>query len=185
LQFSFVLYYAIACALHNDSLVFGAQIRGYSYTVYGVNIALDAMFTVSMMILLHKEKSVFSSTQDMVNRLSLIIINTGLATTTICLLAIILSVSLPAAVLGYAVPFYGLTPLYCISILANLNSRGYVRGAGRSHAGSAATDSEPVGLSILQFNSNRYANTQGSRDVIGRKDTDINIGMRMSEGDDV
>jgi len=179
LQLSLIIYYVVACAMHSDSLAFGASKINISYTVFGVNIGLDIMFTISMITLLHKEKVFYSRTQDMVHRLSLLVINTGLATTSMYILAIILSASLPGAVLGYTVPFYTLTPLYCISILANLNSRGYIRGAGRN----TANESDPVGLSILQFTPNRFSNALSSRDVRGMKDPDINIGeaTRMSE----
>jgi len=109
----------------NSSLVWGA------YSVYGIDIALDIMFTVCMTYLLHKEKYAFQNTQAIVNRLTLLVVNTGLITTVAYIVAIILLTTLPGTVLGYTVPVYFIAPLYCNSVLANLNSRQYVRTGRR------------------------------------------------------
>jgi hypothetical protein len=52
--------------------------------------------------------------------------------------------ALPGTVLGYTIPDYFLSPLYCNSVLANLNSRQYVR-TGRT------LDSDEMELSTPQF----------------------------------
>ena len=82
----------------------------------------------------------------MVNKLIAICVNTGLVTTIAYILAIITAsgssaeltarivnyasqlAALPSTNLTYAFPDYMISPLYCNSVLANLNSRHYVRG---------------------------------------------------------
>jgi len=98
------------------------------YLVSAINISLDVMFTVSLLVLLHLERGAFGKTNSMVNKLITICINTGLITTVAYILAIILLAALPSTNLAYVFPDYIVVPLYCNSVLANLNSRKYIRG---------------------------------------------------------
>jgi hypothetical protein len=107
-----------------------------------------------------------SSTQAIVNRLTLLVVNTGLITTVAYIVAIILVTTscrftidkptidtkpfpqlttLPGTVLGYTIPVYFIAPLYCNSVLANLNSRQYVRTGRRFGA------SDQIELSTPRF----------------------------------
>jgi len=166
LQFSLLVYYA-ASFIQHDSVSFGA-VSGpkYSFAVYGLNFALDTAFTISMTILLHKERCYFAKTQDIINRLTFLIINTGLATTLVYLMSIILLAALPASNLAYCIPVYSLSQLYCNSILANLNSRAYVRG-DRSRIRGDSSFSSSMGMSVLRINPRRHSDSQISGTRIG------------------
>jgi len=125
--------------IHNDL----AYLPTISYTVYathGINVFLDIFFVVAMVILLTKERQGFSNTQSMIQRLIMLTINTGLITTVSALLAVIF-VRVQPATFVYAVFNCLVSPLYGNSVLANLNSRDYVRGR-RDHTipGSASVE---------------------------------------------
>ncbi|KAJ7756411.1 hypothetical protein DFH07DRAFT_959065 [Mycena maculata] len=103
------------------------------YATHGVNVFLDIFFVTAMVLLLSKEKDVFAAqTQSMIRRLNMMIINTGLITTISTILTIIF-VGVQPATFTYAFFNILVSPLYGNSVMANLNSREYVRAAGSDY----------------------------------------------------
>jgi len=107
-----------------------SSLNWLTYTTFVINIFLDVMFTVSMLVLLYLERGAFGKTNSMLNRLTAICINTGLVTTVVYIVTITLLATLPSSNLAYVFPDDIISPLYSNSVLANLNSRGYIRGDG-------------------------------------------------------
>jgi len=98
-----------------------------TYTVHSINMFLDTTFVVAMIWLLKKENSAFEKTNHMINRLIILVINTGLATTIVTSL-LILFLSIQPDSNTFVIFNVLVSPLYCNSVMANLNSREYLRG---------------------------------------------------------
>jgi len=132
-----------------------------TYITHAVNVFLDFVFVVAMTYLLHEEKKTrFRSTNRLINRLIIYSINTGLATTTATLLTIILLATAPNTLI-YGFFDFLISPLYVNSVLANLNSREYIRGDASAQVSTLdftpATpngSSRPHELRSLKFNHN-------------------------------
>ncbi|KAF9445161.1 hypothetical protein P691DRAFT_777759 [Macrolepiota fuliginosa MF-IS2] len=119
-----------------------AYLQTITYTVYvvhSVNVFLDLFFVIVMVFLLSKERQVFKYTQTMVHRLLMLTINTGLMTTIATALTIVFVAAKPDTFI-YAFFNILVSSLYGNSVMANLNSRDYVRG-----------DAEQVLASNVQF----------------------------------
>ncbi|KAF7795536.1 hypothetical protein EIP86_006698 [Pleurotus ostreatoroseus] len=132
-----------------------------TYTVYathGVNVFLDLFFVIAMIILLAKERRSFHQTQRMVHRLLVVVINTGLITTLSTLLTLIFVGASPNTFI-YAFFNILISPLYGNSVMANLNSRDYIRGG--------ATHMTSLEMSALQcaVNSSTGRGTNSTTDV--------------------
>lgn len=115
---------------HDDSVSFTSSRTWVdtSYTFASINFFLDAIFVVAMIWLLtHEGRSHYAQTKNMVNRLMILTINSGLATMIAALLFIVFLATNPSSFV-YIFFYYLTAPLYCNSVLANLNSREYVRG---------------------------------------------------------
>jgi len=111
----------------------------------------------------------FKKTNNMINRLIILTINTGMATLLVTLLTIIFYKAQPNT-LNYTFFNILVSPLYCNSVLANLNSRDYVRGVKRVpiQSGGSSDPSAVLELGQLRFNSNSNSDrkTRGS-DTLG------------------
>ncbi|KAF9238081.1 hypothetical protein BU15DRAFT_62728 [Melanogaster broomeanus] len=95
----------------------------------GITAAVDIVIAIAMCTLLAMGRSGFSEkTDQLVLRLIVISLNTGLWTAILALLSIILLVSLPSTEVVYTGVYYPLGSLYCNTLLANLNVRPYLRG---------------------------------------------------------
>lgn len=134
-----------------------------------------------MCYLLYRERNgSFKRTNSMINRLMVLTINTGLATAVCTLLLIIfvrpsdlkpsiyysydLQLSVQKNVLTYVFFNFLISPLYCNSVMANLNSRDYIRGA---HSGGGGINfssgySNPVELGSLRIASNKNTVSRSS-----------------------
>ncbi|KAF7330986.1 hypothetical protein MVEN_02438700 [Mycena venus] len=137
-QLAFNFANQILTLIHRDI----AYIQTIAFTVYvthGVNAFLDIFFVVCMVILLSKEYTIFSQTQSMIRRLTVMVINTGLITTIATLLTIIF-IGVQPATFTYAFFNFWVSPLYANSVMANLNSRDYIRGR-RENSNTAASGS--------------------------------------------
>lgn len=86
----------------------------------------DVLIAVVMIWLLQSSKSGLDRTNDIINRLLLFVINTGLLTS-ICSVAALVSVLAAPQNLIYTVFFFPLGRLYTNSLLATLNARGTMR----------------------------------------------------------
>jgi len=107
-----------------------AYLQTITFTVYathGVNVFLDLFFVIAMVILLSREIKVYAETHSMVRRHTMMVINTGLITTIATMLTIIF-VAVQPATFTYAFFNILVSGLYANSVMANLNSREYIRG---------------------------------------------------------
>jgi len=90
---------------------------------FGSSAVVDITITVCMMALLHHAKtgSFFSETRDLLSRLIQIVLQTGLLTSVLALLALSLRLGVHNAI--YSLPWYILGKSEVISLLANLIAR--------------------------------------------------------------
>jgi len=104
---------------------------GFQFAEYSINLFLDAVILVSMLKLLrHESRSTqFKETNAMINRLIKLTINSGLVTMAFSTLAIIFLATSTQTFI-YVFWSYLFAPLYINSVLANLNSRDFIRGRG-------------------------------------------------------
>jgi len=94
-----------------------------------VAAAVDVMTTVILTFMLFRKRNstVYSRTAHILQRLAMFAINTGLWTAVFALLAVIVLQIYPGNVI-YVVFAVPLCSVYCNTLLANLNARGYIRG---------------------------------------------------------
>jgi len=116
-----------ALTLIHPDIVYIQTITYTIYVVHSMNLFLDLFFVTAMVFLLSKERQAFKYTQTMVHRLLVLIINTGLVTTIATGLTIVFTAAKPDTFI-YAFFNILVASLYGNSVMANLNSRDYVRG---------------------------------------------------------
>jgi len=137
---------------HGGSLAFllTETYNATSYTFAATNFILDAIFVVAMVWLLRIEgRSQYAMTNNVVNRLMILSINSGLVTMTAALIFIITLATSPQTYV-YIFFYYLTAPLYCNSVLANLNSREWLRRqAGQTDSGGY---NRSRGLARVEFN---------------------------------
>jgi len=146
-----------SAVLRHSSPAFLTSIIWTTYVTHAINVFLDFSFVVAMIWLLNLEKrSPFRKTNRLINRLIVLTINTGLATATATFLTIVLLAASPNTLI-YAFFNYLISPLYCNSVLANLNSRQFLRAA-EPQGSTLEFSRTPIGgsheLTGLKFNSN-------------------------------
>ncbi|KAF8956699.1 hypothetical protein BDZ97DRAFT_1925236 [Flammula alnicola] len=110
-----------------------------------VGAGTDVIICVSLFALLWKrystlENSHFKATGSMLQRLILLSINTGSWTASIAIVTIAMVLAFPSNYIYVAFSF-AMSPIYCNTLLANLNARDYVRNV---------EPDETVNLSALQ-----------------------------------
>lgn len=114
-------------ALKNGSLQFLNSIIWTTYATHAINTFLDVLFSIAMVYLLTKENVLFVKHNGMVQRFVIVVVNTGLVTSIATLLTVIFIKAEPTK-LVYVFFNFLISPLYVNSVLANLNSRDYIRG---------------------------------------------------------
>jgi len=146
-----------SAVLKHKSPEFLSSIIWTTYVTHAINVFLDFAFVIAMIWLLSQEKrSPFSKTNRLINRLIILTINTGFATATATFLTIVLLAASPNTLI-YVFFNYLISPLYCNSVLANLNSRAFVRGSepqGSSFEFSKTLVGPAHELTGLKFHSN-------------------------------
>ncbi|KAF8882786.1 hypothetical protein CPB85DRAFT_1459962 [Mucidula mucida] len=102
-----------------------------SMTLNACGAACDVAITVGIIFYLERSKTGFQKSTDMINRLIVFTFNTGIPTTLCQITALITQLTLPNT--SVYIFFYLLMGrFYTNSILVTLNSREYIRAAGRS-----------------------------------------------------
>jgi len=132
--------------------------------------AIDLLITVSLVIVLRKNKGQIDQTNSMISMLINYAINRGLLTATCALCNLILFLAVP----GTFYFFIGLGPsskLYMSSMLATLNTRGHVRQQSESNSGVIGWGT------ILSSNQSNTANIASIKTGMARNRfvPDINI----------
>jgi len=113
--------------LKNGSISFLSSILWTTYATHAINTFLDVVFSIAMVYLLTKENTLFVKHNGMVQRFVIVVVNTGLVTSIATLLTVIFLKAEPVK-LVYVFFDFLISPLYVNSVLANLNSREYIRG---------------------------------------------------------
>ncbi|KAF7357610.1 hypothetical protein MSAN_01357400 [Mycena sanguinolenta] len=121
------------------------RIEKLAMSLWGVGAAQDVLLSAALLWMLFTSRggSYFQSTDQMLARLSVLVVNTGLWTALVALFIIITASLLAFHQLEYE-PFrqmvqwptiqiyvslyFVLCPLYCNTLLANLNARKFIRG---------------------------------------------------------
>jgi len=124
-----------------------------------------------MVMLLSHESKVFAQTQTILRRLTMMVINTGLITTISTLLTIIF-VAVQPATFTYAFFNILVSGLYANSVMANLNSREYIRGRHNNATATYTTS--------LEFNTFNSANRPNLPAQHGSEDTKVG-GVHVSQ----
>ncbi|KAK0481427.1 hypothetical protein IW261DRAFT_1073118 [Armillaria novae-zelandiae] len=110
----------------------GASISSQAVTrllesIWGVSATVDILISASLLsILWAGRRDTFKSTTQVLHRLSIVIVNTGLWTSVVTLLTLVGLVVWEAQDVYAALSFIT-CPLYCNTVLANLNTRDYVK----------------------------------------------------------
>jgi len=124
------------------------EVQRLTQFINGMAAAVDMIIAICMVVLLIRGQTGFNkSTDRVIGRLIVVTVNTGLWTGVVALLIVILSTAYPNDIY-YAWPSYVLSPLYCNTLLANLNSRKYIRsgqpGLATTGGGSQSLQPPPV-----------------------------------------
>ncbi|KAJ7756416.1 hypothetical protein DFH07DRAFT_820489 [Mycena maculata] len=182
-QLGFTLANNALTLIHRD-IAYLQTITWTVYATHSVNIFLDLFFVIAMVLLLSKEKHAFSQTQSMIRRLTMMVINTGLITTISTILTIIF-VGVQPATFTYAFFNILVSPLYGNSVMANLNSREYVRAARRDQNGSASVELNAWTASRPAYGSQTKASegvTISEETVIRKDDLNYSIAYKADGG---
>jgi hypothetical protein len=100
--------------------------------------ATDIALASCMMYLLQSERSGFNSSDQLVGKLILFSFNSGFWTALVALATIITLVAIPLPNLVYPGVYSMLCPLYCNTVLANLNSRRFLQQSTTNHHSSVS-----------------------------------------------
>ncbi|PIL37556.1 hypothetical protein GSI_01250 [Ganoderma sinense ZZ0214-1] len=96
---------------------------------WGVQAAEDVLISLTLIFLLWQRRisDGFKSTDKILHRLTVFVINTGVWTALCALFTIITLAAYPNVQIYVSLNFV-VCPLYCNTLLANLNARGFIRG---------------------------------------------------------
>ncbi|KAF9066045.1 hypothetical protein BDP27DRAFT_1424195 [Rhodocollybia butyracea] len=105
-------------------------IQGPAVAFNALPVAIDAGLAACMTYWLYKESKGAVGSHAMIVRLITLTINSGFWTASVALAALV--GSLVGSAQTFATIYYLLCPLYCNTVLANLNAREYIRDGQRS-----------------------------------------------------
>ncbi|KIK54652.1 hypothetical protein GYMLUDRAFT_48568 [Collybiopsis luxurians FD-317 M1] len=120
----------VAIALDTGTLA-GTQthkIKAIEASSRTCTVAADILITVSLLRVLYQHGAPsFASSREMMHRLTLVTINSGMWTATLAFISLILLTCQPNG-FGYCIVEFPLGSLYYTTLLSNLNARRYIRG---------------------------------------------------------
>ncbi|KAF5354606.1 hypothetical protein D9757_009582 [Collybiopsis confluens] len=96
-----------------------------SVTYLTTAAVVDLVLALGMTYMLTKRSTNFDGSTRSLRLLAVLSINSGLWTAVFAILSIVLFLAFPSNVL-YAIFDFGISPLYCNTLLANLNARNFV-----------------------------------------------------------
>ncbi|KAF9058451.1 hypothetical protein BDP27DRAFT_580796 [Rhodocollybia butyracea] len=117
-----------------DPNLHGISFERAAVAANSIAVGVDILIAGLMGYRLLTSRSGFARTDRMVNTLFIITVNSGLWTAIVAIIALIASLKF-ANLLNYAAIYVMLAPLYCNTVLANLNVRDYVRSQGEPSTG--------------------------------------------------
>jgi len=101
-------------------------------TFNSIAAATDIGLAACMIYLLLSERSAFESSNQVVGKLVLFTLNSGLWTAVVALATVITILAIPLPGLIFPAIYTLLCPLYCNTVMANLNSRRFLQQSGRN-----------------------------------------------------
>ncbi|KAI0325571.1 hypothetical protein GY45DRAFT_218107 [Cubamyces sp. BRFM 1775] len=111
----------------NYSTLLTKRTRGLELSLWSCNILVDIAIMIGMVILLLRQRhSEYRRSHKLIGRLMVMVVNTGLCTTVVAILDLILVLVFPDGIQYCALEF-PLGSLYVNALLANLNCREFVR----------------------------------------------------------
>jgi len=158
-QLGATLAFTVICLQHGPTAEIIFQIEKLPMSMWGVGAAEDVLISVALVWMLwtsRGDQKFFQSTDQMLARLSVLVINTGLWPALVALFVIITMVVWPTIQI-YVSLYFVLCPLYCNTLLANLNAREFVRGKDfyaphSATLGSISNNSYPLNRRFLKPN---------------------------------
>ncbi|KAJ6569448.1 hypothetical protein B0H19DRAFT_1135515 [Mycena capillaripes] len=128
-QLGATIAFTVICLQHGPTAEIIFQIEKLPMSMWGVGAAQDVLISAVLLWMLWTSRGgpYFASTNQMLARLAVLVINTGIWTALVALFIIITMVVWPTIQI-YVSLYFVLCPLYCNTLLANLNAREYVRG---------------------------------------------------------
>ncbi|KAM5542340.1 hypothetical protein V8D89_003799 [Ganoderma adspersum] len=133
---------------------------------WGVQAAEDVLISLTLIFLLWQRRisDGFRSTDRILYRLTVFIINTGVWTALCALFTIITLAAYPNVQIYVSLNFV-VCPLYCNTLLANLNARGFIRGENFTEpSGDSATrPSVAFGRMVQSSSEQRRAGNRSSQ----------------------
>ncbi|KAI0371486.1 hypothetical protein BV20DRAFT_1120534 [Pilatotrama ljubarskyi] len=139
--FQFAGYFAfmILC-FHSPTAEIIFAIEKLPMAFWGVGAAEDVLISCILIALLRHSRSHdgLRRTHRLIFRLTLFAINTGVWTA-LCALFIIITMAAYPNIQVYLSLYFVICPLYCNTLLANLNARGYIRGDDSDFTGPTGT----------------------------------------------
>ncbi|KAI0686665.1 hypothetical protein C8T65DRAFT_677034 [Cerioporus squamosus] len=128
-QFAGYIAFLVICLNGGTTAKIIFVIENLPMAFWGVQAAEDVIISLSLVYLLWSRRvsSRFKSTDKLLYRLTVFVINTGMWTALCALFTIITLAAYPNVQIYVSLNFV-VCPLYCNTLLANLNARGYLRG---------------------------------------------------------
>ncbi|KAF8885055.1 hypothetical protein CPB84DRAFT_1816875 [Gymnopilus junonius] len=148
--------------LHFKTYAQLAEIKYLSILVNALAAAGDVFIAAALCTLLHLSRTGFQRSDTMINKLILFAVNTGFLTS-LCAVASLISIIVAGNTFLYIAFFFCIGRLYTNSLLATLNARKMIRGAGEA----IHTTSDNYSLSLREFPKNGA--------ITSRRPTNISI----------
>jgi len=141
-QLGAYIAFTTLCAIKKLTVAF-FEYEKLVLSIWGMAAAQDILITVVLIVLIyqHRHGALPSSVQIM-HRLTIYVVNTGLWTALCALFVIITMVSFPSTLVWLAL-YMMICPLYTNTVLANLNGRTYIRGSSNVVSSSTGYSRTP------------------------------------------
>jgi len=101
-----------------------------------LGVVTDIITAGSLCFFLNRLRTGYTASDGLVNNLCSYAINTGVLTSTVSLITLVLYNAMPGTNLYFVATYFLLSKLYAISFLATLNTRRTVRGRGTDRQGA-------------------------------------------------
>ncbi|EIW61539.1 uncharacterized protein TRAVEDRAFT_69872 [Trametes versicolor FP-101664 SS1] len=128
-QFGGYIAFLVLCLNGGPTAEIIYVIRKLPMAFWGVGAAEDVLISMCLVYLLwhNRDRGGFRSTERLIYRLTVFAINTGMWTS-MCALFVIITMAAYPQIQTYVALYLVVCPLYCNTLLANLNGRSYIRG---------------------------------------------------------
>lgn len=145
-----------------------------STSTLSVAAGVDVLIVICMTYLLLRKRTAagFASTAHILQRLVLFSVNTGSWTALFALLSIIFMHIYPMKMIStvFAIP---LCPIYCNTVLANLNARQYIRNTTTGHTFDTDQIIGSRGIEVIMISTDRQKKTSISSPSPAQQNTDL------------